>query len=292
MYCFRLLTIAGLAISLTIGLAARAGAQQATPAPSPAPVQSADPDSQWHFRITPYLWLPTINAQFHFLTPSVPIGAEIEHSVDVQVGPNKYLSHVNSGAELSVEADKARSSIFADVLYLNIGNAGASVVNISGPLGMINIPVNVSTSARLTTTIATGGFGKQFWHNADSEGTGFVGLRYLNQTVSADWSLSGPLGMFAPTGSATAAKSDLEPIAGLRGRFGLGSHWFVPIYGDYGGSGSITTYQWFGGIAHEYHSGAQLLVWREMAFFANNDSSGLIQNLHLGGPAFAWSFYL
>ena len=35
-----------------------------------------------------------------------------------------------------------------------------------------------------------------------------------------------------------------------------------------------------------------MLVWRQMAFFANNDGSGLIQNLHLGGPAFAWSFYL
>lgn len=253
---------------------------------------SADPNDQWHFRVTPYLWLPTINAQFHFLTLSLPAGAAIEHSVDVQVGPNKYLSHVNSGAELSVEADKAGSSIFGDVMYLNIGNAGASVVNISGPLGIINIPLNVATSVRLTTTIATGGFGKQFWHVADSEGTAFVGLRYLNQTVSADWTLTGPLGMYAPTGSATGSKSDLEPLGGVRGRFGLGSHWFVPVYGDYGGSGAITTYQWFGGIADEYHGGAQMLVWREMAFFSNNDSTELIQNLHLGGPAFAWSFYL
>ena len=142
--------------------------------------------------------------------------------VDVQVGPNKYLSHVNSGAELSVEADKAGSSIFGDIMYLNIGNAGASVVNISGPLGIINIPLNVATSVRLTTTIATGGFGKQFWHVADSEGTAFVGLRYLNQTVSADWTLTGPIGMYSPTGSATGSKSDLEPLAACAGRFGLG----------------------------------------------------------------------
>lgn len=284
----RPLTIAGLAIFVALGLATRVSAQQATPAPK----ASADPDNQWHFRVTPYVWLPTLNAQLHFLHPSVPAGDPIEGSADVQVGPNKYLSHLNSAAQLTVEADKGDSSIFGDIMYLNLGNAAASVVNISGPLGNINLPLNVSTSVRLTTTIATGGFGKQFWHAADSEGTAFVGLRYLNQTVSAGWTLTGPIGMFSPTGSATGGKSDLAPIGGVRGRFGLGSHWFVPIYGDYGGSGTLTTYQWFGGIAHEYRAGAQILVWREMAFFANNDSSGLIQNLHLGGPAFAWSFYL
>lgn len=292
MRLLRPLAIAGLAILVTLGYATRVGAQEATPAPSPAPVASTDPDNQWHFRVTPYLWLPTINATFHFLTPSVPPGAVEERFADVRVGPNNYLSHLNSAAQVTVEADKGSSSAFADLMYINVGNAAASVVNIGGPLGDIHLPVNVSTSVRLTTTIATGGFGQQFWHAGDSEGTAFVGLRYINQTVSAAWTLTGPLGKFSPTGSATGGKSDLEPLAGVRGRLGLGSHWFVPLYGDYGGSGSITTYQWFGGIAHEYRAGAQILVWREMAFFANNDTSGLIQNLHLGGPAFAWSFYL
>jgi hypothetical protein len=289
---FRPLAIAGLAMLVCVGYATRASAQQATPAPAPTPVTSPDPNDQWHFRVTPYIWVPTLNASFHFLRPSVPPGSPIEGSADVRVGPNNYLSKLNSAGELTVEADKGRSSLFADVIYLNVGNASASVVDLSGPGGIINLPINVSTSVRLTTTIATGGFGKEFWHDADSEGTGFVGLRYVNQTVSAAWTLSGPLGMFSPTGSATGSKSDLEPLAGVRGRFGLGSHWFVPLYGDYGGSAGITTYQWFGGIGHEYRGGAQILVWRQMAFFANNDPSGLLQNLHLGGPAFAWSFYL
>jgi hypothetical protein len=286
---FRTLLIAGLATLVALGCAAHASAQQATPAPAPSPVTSADPNDQWHFRVTPYLWVPTLNASFHFVAPS---GAPVGGYADVRVGPNNYLSKLNSAAELAVEADKGNSSLFADLIYLNVGNASASVVDLGGPGGIINLPINVSTSVRLTTTIATGGFGKEFWHDADSEGTGFVGLRYVNQTVSAAWTLSGPLGVFSPTGSATGSKSDLEPLAGVRGRFGLGSHWFVPLYGDYGGSAGITTYQWFGGIGHEYRGGAQLLVWRQMAFFANNDSSGLLQNLHLGGPAFAWSFYL
>jgi hypothetical protein len=284
--------IAAVVLLGTFGFASRASAQQASPSPAPSPMASRDPDDRWHFRVTPYLWLPTINAQFHFLTPSVPPGSLVERAADVRVGPNSYLSHLNSAIEVNVAAEKGGSELFGDLIYVNVGNASASVVSLSGPLGIITVPINVSTSVRTTSTIATGGFGKEVWNVAGSSATVFLGLRYVNQTASATWSLTGPLGMFSPTGSATGSKSDLEPLIGAHGRIGLGSHWFIPLYGDYGGSAAITTYQWYGGIAHEYSAGAQILVWREMAFFANNDPTGLLQNLHLGGPAFAWSFYL
>jgi hypothetical protein len=250
------------------------------------------PDDRWHFRITPYLWVPTINAQFHFTSVSLPPGSQVERSADIRVGPNNYLSHLNTAIEINVAAEKGGSELFGDLIYLNIGNAAASVVNLSGPLGIINLPVNVSTSVRLTTTIATGGFGKEVWRAPGSSATAFLGVRYVNQTASAAWTLTGPLGMFSPTGSATGSRSDVQPLIGAHGRIGLGSHWFIPLYGDYGGSAAITTYQWYGGIAHEYSGGAQILLWRQMAFFSNNDTTGLLQNLHLGGPAFAWSFYL
>lgn len=289
---FQRVVIAAVVLFGTFGIASRASAQQATPAPSPSPMASQDPDDKWHFRVTPYLWLPTLNAQFHFTSVSLPPGALIEHSADIRIGPNSYLSHINSAAEINVGAVKGDSELFADLIYLNVGNASASVVNLSGPGGIINLPLNVSTSIRLTTTIATGGIGKEFWHEADSQGTVFLGVRYVNQTASAAWSLTGPLGMFSPTGSATGSKSDAQPLVGAHGRIGLGSHWFIPVYGDLGGSASITTYQWYGGIAHEYSGGAQILLWREMAFFSSDDPTGFLQNLHLGGPAFAWSFYL
>jgi hypothetical protein len=288
---FRRILIAAVLLLGSFGIATRASAQEVTPSPAPSPMASQDPDDRWHFRITPYLWLPTINAEFHFTSVSVPAGALIPRSADVRVGPNSYLSHLNSAIEVNVAAEKGGSELFGDLIYVNAGKAAASVVNLTGPFGIINLPINVSTSVRSTSTIATGGFGKEVWNVAGSSATAFLGLRYVNQNVSASWTLTGPLGMFSPTGSATGSKSDLEPLIGAHGRIGLGGHWFIPLYGDYGGSAAITTYQWFGGIAHEYGAGAQILIWREMAFFANNDP-GLLQNLHLGGPAFAWSFYL
>lgn len=194
---------------------------------------------------------------------------------------------------LTVEADDAHSVAFADVIYINASNTSATVFDLSGPGGHLSFPVNVSTSARMTTTLATIGFGPRLIGNgSNSEATGFVGLRYVNVTLNAGWTLTGPLGMFPRTGSANESENEIAGIVGARARLGLGSSWYVPLYADYGGSGNLTTYQWAAGIAHSYHSGAQILLWRQLGYIGNTGNLTLIETLHLGGPAFAWSFYL
>jgi hypothetical protein len=301
-------TVALVALA-SVGMASRAGAQEATPAPSEtasaAPTETAAPAQppvvapeptatppKWVLRLTPYIWVPTINASFRFSHPSVPAGTEVVKAADVRIGPNSYLSHVNSAGELTVEADKEGLSLFGDVIYMNVGNAGASVVDLSGPLGHLHLPVNVSTSARLTMTLSTVGVGGEYFHTDTSSASAFVGLRYFDITATTGWTLTGPLGRFSPSGNASENKSDLAGIIGTRARIGLGSHWYIPLYVDYGGSSYLTTYQWFAGIAHRYHSGAQILVWRQLSYFQNPGESNLIQDIHLGGPTFAWSFYL
>ncbi len=209
------------------------------------------------------------------------------------MGPNKYLSKLNSAVMLTVEADDAHSVAFGDVIYLNASNTNATVFDLSGPLGHLSFPVNVSTSARLTTTLATVGIGpKLIGNGTNNEGTAFVGLRYVDVSTNVSWTLTGPLGLFPRTGNAAESENDLAGIVGGRGRIGLGGSWYVPLYGDYGGSGDLTTYQWAAGIAHSYHSGAQILLWRQLGYIGNTGNKTLIQTLHLGGPAFAWTFYL
>ena len=223
----------------------------------------------------------------------MPAGAQAVTSVGVQLGPNSYLSKLNSAIELTAEADDAHSVVFGDVIYLNASTDRARVFDLGGPLGHVTFPINTSTSARLTTTLATVAIGPQLLGSgSNAELTGFVGLRYINVSAKADWTLTGPLGRFSPSGDASENQNDIAGIAGLRARIGLGSHWYVPLYGDYGGSGNLTTYQWAAGIAHSYHSGAQILLWRQLAYFGNTGNRTLIETLHLGGPAFAWSFYL
>ena len=92
---------------------------------------------------------------------------------------------------------------FGDVIYINGANTEATVFDLRGPLGHISFPVNVSTSARLSVTLATIGIGGRFIGNgSNSEGTAFVGVRYANINVSAGWTLTGPPGLFPRTGNA------------------------------------------------------------------------------------------
>jgi hypothetical protein len=271
----------------------------ASPAPMetamPSPAPSATP-SGWHFKVTPYLWVPTLNASFVFShatfsdASGTPVILPKETTVGVKIVPSSYLTHLHSAAELAVEADRADSSIFADLIYANLGTQAADVIELTGPAGHVTLPLNVSTSLHTTSTIATGGIGGVFARSPASEFTAFAGLRYLNLTAEANWTLTGPLGLYPRNGSASESKSDLEGIIGARGHVGLGGKYYIPLYVDYGGSGSLTTYQWLVGIGRDSPYNAFTLAWRQLAYFANNDSRLLLQSLHMGGAALAYTF--
>jgi hypothetical protein len=295
--------IFGSILAAIVTAAARVSAQEASPEPSAsatptAPQTTVSPSpaaspSRLQLRLTPYIWVPTVNGTFLFHHPSLPAGSPAISSVGVQLGPNNYLSKLNSAIEFTAEVDDAHSVAFGDVIYMNASNTGSTVFDLSGPLGHISFPVNLATSARFTMTVATIALGGTFIGNGpNSQGSAFVGLRYADVSASAGWTLTGPLGNFPATGSASENQNDLAGIVGARGRVSLGPSWYVPLYADYGGSGDLTTYQWVAGIAHSYHSGAQILVWRQLAYIGNTGNRTLIQTLHLGGPTLAWTFYL
>ncbi|MBV8636675.1 MAG: hypothetical protein JO322_01195 [Candidatus Eremiobacteraeota bacterium] len=275
-------------------IATPASAQEASPSPSEAPSPSpASSPAGIQLRLTPYLWAPTINGSFNFHHPSLPPGSTAITSVGVQVGPNSYLSKLNSAIELTVELNDPHSVAFGDLIYLNAANTTATVFDLRGPLGHVSFPLNVSTSARITTTLATIGLGGVVLGTGRNAAANvFAGLRYIDVNANASWNLAGPLGNFSRTGNASESSNNLAGIIGSRARIGLGTSWYVPLYADYGGNGDLTTYQWAAGIAHSYHSGAQILLWRQLAYIGNPGNTSFISTLHMGGPAFAWSFYL
>lgn len=261
---------------------------QSTPPPSPSP-------DKWRVTLTPYVWLPTANGSLHFtradirsatLPPTVPL--QIPNGADFRLGPNSYLSHLNAAAMFAIEARRGNGGFFGDLIYTNLSSATSSVASLTGPGGNVVIPLNISSSARTTSTIATIGL-----QGGLPEINGFLGLRYLNLKVSAGWSLTGPLGLLNPNGTAERTDVQTVPIVGIKGRIPLGQHFFIPYYGDYGANGAVNSWQYIGGFAYGYHSGAAIIAWRQLAYgAANGNPNELIQLLQLGGPAVGWSFYL
>ena len=71
-------------------------------------------DGNWHFTLTPYVWLPNVNGTADVRLPGVfdrLSGAVEELRLDAEVGPNDYLEHLQFALMLTGEARKGRWSV-------------------------------------------------------------------------------------------------------------------------------------------------------------------------------------
>jgi len=268
---------------------------QAEPTPSVSPT----PPAHVHFEVTPYMWVPTINASLQFnqrdVRPRIaPPNLQVPTGANVQIGPNSYLSNLNSAFMVAGSVRRGNGDLFFDLIYLNLTSRVTRVRALSGPGGIIVIdPVNLSANARFRSTLWTLGVGGNLLTPATPTTLeAFAALRDFNTSASADWTLTGPLNVLEPSGAAQKSENLLVPVGGFKGRIALGPHFVIPYYIDGGGSSEVTSWQGIVGIGYAYHSGGASLVWRELGYFAQNNPSELLQNLHLGGPAFGWTFYL
>jgi hypothetical protein len=188
---------------------------------------------------------------------------------------------------LAAQITRGYDAILTDVIYLNLTSSHNSVATLTGPRGEISIPITVDSASRLTGVIWGVAISPNIVHTGTTYVNGLFGFRYTNVTVTAGWTLTGPLGNFSRTGNVKQFTNSFAPIGGFQGHIGLSDRWFIPFYGDYGGDGGVTTYQAFGGIGYNYSSGGSLLlVFRELDY--HGVSSGtLLQSLQMGGPALA-----
>jgi hypothetical protein len=292
-----LLTIAlPFAIALYCASSALAQTQSAPlPSPTPSPQPGAfgeQYDGKWHIGITPYIWAPTLNGTFHFTNaPAGRLGFEIPSSVDVTTGPNKYLTHFNSAGMLNLQIRKNDSAIILDGIYLNFSNATTNVTTLRGPHGIVVIPITASASSRLSGGLWTVELSQNLARTDSASINVLFGGRALIANTTVDWSLRGPLGNFSPTGSVSQFANEFTPVLGLNGKIGLGPHFFIPYYGDYGANANLYTWQGLLGFGYGYHSGAVTLAWRQLIFDSTN-SAAIFQKLSFGGPALGWTFRL
>jgi hypothetical protein len=107
----------------------------------PAVATRAD---EWHFAVTPYLWMPNIEANGAADAP--PDGGEPAF----EIGPVDYLDNLDFVLMLAGEARRGHWSLRADVIYLDFSNQRSRVKTITGPGGEIEIPVDAGTTSSFT----------------------------------------------------------------------------------------------------------------------------------------------
>jgi hypothetical protein len=239
-------------------------------------------DGQWHFIITPYLWLPDTNGTVKYTNPAGTGG-----TIDTEAQPNNYLQSLDFAAMFAAEARKDRWLVFSDYMYLHFGGHDGGVKSVTGPLGDVHIPINVGGAATLISNVWTIAGGYNLMQKPGGSLDLFGGARLLNLRSSVSWNFTGPLGLFAKSGNASQNTNDWDGIVGVKGELRFGdSPWFVPYYADIGSGSNNWTSQALLGVGYRFRWGDLVLSVRSLSYDFDND----LRDVRMTGPAIAASF--
>jgi len=254
---------------------------------SAAPANADD----WKFSATPYLWLPTVNGRLGYNVSSLPGNGTVITcaplcEADVNVGPNDYLSHLNSAIMLAADARKGRWDLATDIINMNMSAGVGTVTDFSGPFGKVHIPFSVSTSSRFTGTIWTLEGGYSVFQNKMFNADFIGGFRSTALTLRTDYSFGGPYGIFGRSGSLAANTGPFDWIVGLKGRVNLTNKLYIPYYVDAGAGTNSSTAQEIIGLGYG-RNGSVELAFRNLAYTSTNTA---VKSVRMGGPALGYTF--
>jgi hypothetical protein len=276
--------LATLALSTSL-IASAASVDAATGADGGNPL-----DGNWHFTLTPYLWLPNFNGTADVRLPGAfdrLSGAVEELRLDAEVGPNDYLENLQFALMLTGEARKGRWSALTDFIYVDFGDQKTHARNLTGPRGRVVDTVDRELETSLSSTVWTlaGAYTVAYapsWH-VDV----LAGFRYLGMDSELKWAIRGSRDFLDSAGRVSQDKSQWDGIVGVKGQVRLGDgHWFVPYYADIGTGDSNWTWQALVGVGYAFDWGDLSLSIRSLSYDFEKDNA----DLRMTGPALGVSF--
>jgi hypothetical protein len=230
--------------------------------------------------ITPYIWLPNIEGNMAF---QIPNGSR----PNVRVGPNDYLENLDMAAMIAGDYRGRNWSIFGDIIYLDFSNENSSVRTVSGPGGLIQVPIDVGSQIGMSGLLATAGAGFELIDKDSFTFDLFVGTRYLDGEAQLNWSLQGPLNLFPQSGSIDAEQDVWDGLVGFRGEGRFGA-WFFPYYFDIGGGDSNLTLQGIVGAGYRFGGWDIRALYRHLYYEQGSD--GFLNDIAFSGPALGATF--
>lgn len=249
-----------------------------------APTIGAAEGQDWRFALTPYLWLPNIDGTAEFDTP--PDG---DGRPDAEAGPNSYLEHLQFALMLAGEARKGDWAVRADVVYVDFGDERAAVRSVTGPGGVVEIPINTGTTLSLDGLEWQLTLGYTAIRKSSVTLELLGGVRYLDVSVALDWEFDGPLDLLPQSGTFSQDAELWDAIIGTRGRVTFGDgRWFVPFHVDVGTGSSALTWQVLGGLGYGFSWGDVLAAYRHLEY--DQEEGDLLQSVRFSGPAVGVTF--
>jgi hypothetical protein len=255
--------------------------------PADAQAAPANPyDGDWHFTLTPYAWIPAATADLNFVNPVNGANASV-HSSAGDILSNLKFALMGTG-----DVRNGEWTAFADIIYADLGSSKAKVKTITGPNGLLEIPIDVDTKASLQEVDLTLGVGRSIYHDGGSFADGFAGVRYAAIKSALDFSFAGPLNLFPISGRLRNSTHTWDALVGVKGRYAFeSSPWFILYYGDVGTGRSNLTGQVYAGPGYAFDWGDMFLTFRYLHYDIGAHAR-LINQLDIYGPAIGATFYL
>jgi hypothetical protein len=202
-----------------IGGTAPASGQPPAPGAGAAPTAAPADDSDWHFILSPYLWLPGVHGI---------IGRE-DLNANVSASPGDLLSHFRFGLMGTFETDYKRVVVPLDIMWVRLGD------NKAVPSDLDEISANVKASE----FILTSKIGYRLIDSKMIKIDGLTGFRY--------WHIGQSLN-FTPSEEGlnfSSSQNWVDPLVGGRILVNLSPKIEATIGGDVGGwgTGSQLDYQ-------------------------------------------------
>jgi hypothetical protein len=265
-----------IAVSAIVAVAAMLPGLAAAQTRAPAP-------DDWAWRFGVNLWLPSIESTTQF---ELPGGGNISSEAD----PGGYLKKLKFVFMGTLEARRGPWSLLGDVVYLDLGDLKTKVTSISGPGGIVTVPIDTGTHSDLKGFVGTFAGGYSVLQTAQASMDVVAGARYTKLKPRLEWELSGPTGGLSSSGTAEATKDLWDGVVGVRGRADLGNNWDFRYYVDAGAGSSKLTWQALGGVGYRFGWGDAVLSYRHLVYELDSDRP--ISDMKFSGPQFVigWTF--
>ena len=260
---------------------------------------AATANSDWTYRLTPYLWLPTIDGSLKYALPPGSGG-----SPEISVGPTDWLELLNAGLLVSGSASKGRFSIYSDLVYLSMTSKNdGRVLSVDDTVTVpgTRIPVPISADLNLNTRTDLDGLswsiaaGYEVASSQTSSTSVFLGARYFGVDVTSSWDLTADVsvpgaGVVLPAQGSIGQDTDLwDALLGVRGNFKIGDgRWAGLYYLDVGKGDSDLTWNAMAGFSATYGWGDLILAYRHLSY--DQAPNKFLQDFSFSGPGFGATF--
>lgn len=277
--------LASVTLFRTLTTLAVLGLAAASPAISHAS-DAVDPyDGDWHFTLTPYLWLPNLNATLDGYALGSNLG---DFRVDSEIGPNNYLQNLKFGAMVNGEVRKGDWSAFTDVIYIDFGDERSKVRNLRGLDGQTLSTIDRNAKTSLSATVWTLAGARTLVQNPTLKLDLLAGFRYVQVASELKLNITGTGGILDTNTRSSRDLTEWDGILGVKGQIRLGEgRWFMPYYLDVGTGSSNWTWQALLGVGYAFGWGDINLSIRSLSYDFNDNYDA---DLRMTGPTLGATF--